>query len=158
MSNQGLESYHLFNKVIFLDEVVRQQWEEANENDIDYINKKNQKDFCKMLKDTNTVDTVGLTDIHDVTTNKVRLEETMQKIRDKIQKKLPKQKKVYGDMSSLLLTVEDNDDVFVEPIKVLKPKSKRDELLEGLNYLKSKKIKTVKDKESIYTLELLLKS
>jgi hypothetical protein len=46
----------------------------------------------------------------------------------------------------------------VEPIKVLKPKSKRDELLEGLNYLKSKKIKTVKDKESIYTLELLLKS
>ena len=73
------------------------------------------------------------------------------------QKKSPKQKKVYGDMSSLLLTVED-DDVFVEPIKVSKPKSKRDELLEGLNYLKSKKIKTVKDKESIYTLELLLKS
>jgi hypothetical protein len=58
-----------------------------------------------------------------------------------------------------LLTVEDDDDdVFVEPIKVSKPKSKRDELLEGLNYLKSKKIKTVKDKESIYTLELLLKS
>lgn len=74
------------------------------------------------------------------------------------QKKSPKQKKVYGDMSSLLLTVEDNDDVFVEPIKFSKPKSKRDELLEGLNYLKSKKIKTVKDKESIYTLELLLKS
>ena len=73
------------------------------------------------------------------------------------QKKSPKQKKVYGDMSSLLLTVED-DDVFVEHIKVSKPKSKRDELLEGLNYLKSKKIKTVKDKESIYTLELLLKS
>lgn len=75
------------------------------------------------------------------------------------QKKSPKQKKVYGDMSSLLLTVEDDDDdVFVEPIKVSKPKLKRDELLEGLNYLKSKKIKTVKDKESIYTLELLLKS
>ena len=74
------------------------------------------------------------------------------------QKKSPKQKNVYGDMSSLSLTVEDNDDVFVEPIKVSKPKSKRDELLEGLNYLKSKKIKTVKDKESIYTLELLLKS
>jgi hypothetical protein len=74
------------------------------------------------------------------------------------QKKSPKQKKVYGDMSSLLLTVEDDDYVFVEPIKVSNPKSKRDELLEGLNYLKSKKIKTVKDKESIYTLELLLKS
>jgi hypothetical protein len=72
------------------------------------------------------------------------------------QKKTPKQKKVYGDMSSLLLTVED-DDVFVEPVKVSKPKSKRDEILEGLNYLKSKEIKTVKDKESIYTLELLLR-
>jgi hypothetical protein len=72
------------------------------------------------------------------------------------QKKLPKQKKVYGDMSSLLLTVED-EDVFVDTVKVSKPKSKRDELLEGLNYLKSKEIKTVKDKESIYTLELLLK-
>ena len=41
---------------------------------------------------------------------------------------------------------EDDDDVFVEPIKVSKPKSKRDDLLEGLNYLKSKKIKTVKEK------------
>lgn len=73
------------------------------------------------------------------------------------QKKSPKQKKVCGDMSSLLLIVEDDEDVFVEPIKVSKPKSKRDEILEGLNYLKSKEIKTVKDKESIYTLELLLR-
>jgi len=72
------------------------------------------------------------------------------------QKKSPKQKKGYGDMSSLLLIVED-DNVFVEPVKVSKPKSKRDEILEGLNYLKSKEIKTVKDKESIYTLELLLR-
>ena len=38
------------------------------------------------------------------------------------------------------------------------PKSKRDELLESLNYLKSKKVKTKQDKESIYTLEMILKN
>jgi hypothetical protein len=37
-------------------------------------------------------------------------------------------------------------------------KSKRDELLESLNYLKSKKVKTKQDKESIYTLEMILKN
>ncbi len=49
----------------------------------------------EMLKDTNTVDSVGLTEIHDVTTNKSRLEETMQKIREKIQKNLVTQQKVF---------------------------------------------------------------
>ena len=38
------------------------------------------------------------------------------------------------------------------------PKSKRDELLESLNYLKSKETKTKQDKESIYTLEMVLKN
>jgi hypothetical protein len=38
------------------------------------------------------------------------------------------------------------------------PKSKRDELLESLNYLKSKSVKTKQDKESIYTLEVILKN
>jgi hypothetical protein len=38
------------------------------------------------------------------------------------------------------------------------PKSKRDDLLESLNYLKSKKVKTKQDKESIYTLEMILKN
>jgi hypothetical protein len=73
------------------------------------------------------------------------------------QNKSPKQKKVYGDMSPLLLPIEGDDDVIVNPVKVSKPKSKKDELLEGLNYLKSKEFKTIKDRESIYTLELLLR-
>ncbi len=74
------------------------------------------------------------------------------------QNKSPKQKKVYGDMSSLLLPIEeDGNNDLVESVIVSKPKSKKDELLEGLNYLKSKEVKTIKDKESIYTLELLLR-
>ena len=44
------------------------------------------------------------------------------------------------------------------PQKKSQPKSKRDELLESLDYLKSKKTKTKKDKESIYTLEMILKN
>ena len=36
----------------------------------------------------------------------------------------------------------------------VKPKTKKDELLQALNYLKSKKEKKKQDKESIYTLEL----
>jgi hypothetical protein len=49
----------------------------------------------EMLKDTNTVDSVGLTEIHDITTNKTRLEETLQKIREKIQKNVVTQQKVF---------------------------------------------------------------
>ena len=37
-------------------------------------------------------------------------------------------------------------------------KNKRDELLESLEYLKSKKVKTKQDKDSIYTLEMILKN
>jgi len=37
-------------------------------------------------------------------------------------------------------------------------KSKNEELVSSLNYLKSKKIKTKQDKESIYTLEMILKN
>ena len=39
-----------------------------------------------------------------------------------------------------------------------KPKSKKDELLASLSYLKSKPNKTKQDRESIYTLEMVLKS
>ena len=42
--------------------------------------------------------------------------------------------------------------------KKAQPKSKRDELLESLKYLKSKEVKTKQDKESIYTLEMVLKN
>lgn len=37
-------------------------------------------------------------------------------------------------------------------------KTKKDELLESLEYLKSKKTKSKQDKESIYTLEMVLKN
>lgn len=37
-------------------------------------------------------------------------------------------------------------------------KSKKDELLDSLNYLKNKKVKTKQDKESIYSLEMVLKN
>ena len=38
------------------------------------------------------------------------------------------------------------------------PKSKKEEILQSLEYLKSKQTKTKQDKESIYTLEMILKS
>jgi hypothetical protein len=45
-----------------------------------------------------------------------------------------------------------------KPIVEVKKPSKRDELLESLTYLKSKKAKTKQDKDSIYTLEMILKN
>lgn len=38
------------------------------------------------------------------------------------------------------------------------PKSKKEEVLQSLEYLKSKEVKTKQDKDSIYTLEMVLKS
>jgi len=38
------------------------------------------------------------------------------------------------------------------------PKSKKQEIIDSLNYLKSKPVKTKKDKESIYSLEMVLKN
>jgi hypothetical protein len=40
----------------------------------------------------------------------------------------------------------------------LKPKNKKDEIVDSLNYLKSKPNKTKQDKDSIYTLEMILKN
>ena len=37
-------------------------------------------------------------------------------------------------------------------------KSKKEEVLKSLEYLKSKQVKTKQDKDSIYTLEMVLKS
>lgn len=48
--------------------------------------------------------------------------------------------------------------VKVEEKKKVQPKNKRDELLQSLKYLKSKEVKTKQDKESIYTLEMILKN
>ena len=43
-------------------------------------------------------------------------------------------------------------------VEVKKTKSKKEELVDNLTYLKSKKTKTKQDKESIYTLEMVLKN
>lgn len=44
-------------------------------------------------------------------------------------------------------------------VKEVKPtSSKKQEIMDSLSYLKSKKIQTKKDKESIYTLEMVLKN
>ena len=43
-------------------------------------------------------------------------------------------------------------------VSISSTKSKRDELLDSLNYLKNKKVKTKQDKESIYSLEMVLKN
>ena len=41
---------------------------------------------------------------------------------------------------------------------VLKPSNKKQELLSSLAYLKNKKVKTKQDRDSIYTIEMFLKS
>ena len=43
-------------------------------------------------------------------------------------------------------------------VSVQNTKSKKDEILDSLNYLKNKKVKTKQDKESIYSLEMVLKN
>jgi hypothetical protein len=43
-------------------------------------------------------------------------------------------------------------------VQIKKPTTKKDELLESLGYLKSKKIKTKQDKDSIGVLEAVLKN
>ena len=58
----------------------------------------------------------------------------------------PKQKEViYVDNSTSVVSVQNT-------------KSKKDEILDSLNYLKNKKVKTKQDKESIYSLEMVLKN
>lgn len=44
------------------------------------------------------------------------------------------------------------------PNSPLKPNDKKEELIESLEYLNSKKRKTKQDKESIYMLESILKN
>ena len=58
----------------------------------------------------------------------------------------PNQKEViYVDNSTPVVSVQNT-------------KSKKDEILDSLNYLKNKKVKTKQDKESIYSLEMVLKN
>jgi hypothetical protein len=50
------------------------------------------------------------------------------------------------------------DQIFEVEDVITKPKSKKDEIIQSLNYLKSKDVKTKQDRDSIYTLEMILKN
>ena len=54
--------------------------------------------------------------------------------------------------------VNKTKEVFIQPVVETKVKSKKDELMESLTYLKNKSKKTKQDNESIYTLEMVLKN
>ena len=65
----------------------------------------------------------------------------------------PKQKEVIYVERPVTSQVENN--MIVSSVS---SKSKKDEVIESLNYLKSKKVKTKQDKDSIYSLEMVLKN
>ena len=54
--------------------------------------------------------------------------------------------------------VNKTQEVFIQPVVETKVKSKKDELMESLVYLKNKSNKTKQDSNSIYTLEMVLKN
>jgi hypothetical protein len=60
---------------------------------------------------------------------------------------------IYSENKSLK---KPNDLKFTETKKEVK--DSKQELLNSLSYLKNKKVKTKQDKESIYTLEMVLKN
>lgn len=57
-----------------------------------------------------------------------------------------------------LLSEEDSEDVSTQDVVLDYKLDKRKEILDSLAYLKSKEFKTNKDRESIYTLETVLKN
>ena len=65
----------------------------------------------------------------------------------------PKQKEVIYVETPIHTRVENNMSV-----SSVSNKSKKDDVLEYLNYLKSKKVKTKQYKDSIYSLEMVLKN
>ena len=65
----------------------------------------------------------------------------------------PKQTEVVYLEKPVTYQVENN-----MTVSSVSSKSKKDEILESLNYLKSKKVKTKQDKDSIYSLEMILKN
>jgi hypothetical protein len=65
----------------------------------------------------------------------------------------PKQNNVVYIEKPVVSQVQNN-----MTVSSVSSKSKKDEVLESLNYLKNKKVKTKQDKESIYSLEMVLKN
>jgi hypothetical protein len=60
-----------------------------------------------------------------------------------------------ADYSDIFSDEDDDDFSYVE---VSKPNNKKQEVIDGLKYLKSKKTKTKQDLDSIYTLEMVLRT
>ena len=75
-----------------------------------------------------------------------------------------------ADIYQILYPVKEKEIVYVDRIiykgtsenmsvsSVSNPNTKKDELTESLDYLKNKKVKSKQDKESIYSLEVVLKN
>ena len=75
-----------------------------------------------------------------------------------------------ADIYQILYPVKEKEIVYVDRIiykgtfenmsvsSVSNPNTKKDELIESLDYLKNKKVKSKQDKESIYSLEMVLKN
>jgi len=85
--------------------------------------------------------------------------ELLEEYRNEKPKSIPVIKSKPKSLSLPKPVVEEVELIDHEDVEVIsKPKTKRDELLESLSYLKSKTFKTKQDRESIYTLEVVLKN
>jgi hypothetical protein len=65
---------------------------------------------------------------------------------------------IYGYKESL---VKNNNKLGYSPVVITKDKivnNKKQEIINSINYLRNKSVKTKQDKESIYTLEMVLKN
>ena len=75
-----------------------------------------------------------------------------------------------ADIYQILYPVKEKEVVYVDRIvykgtsknvsvsSVSNPNTKKDEILNSLEYLKNKKVKSKQDKDSIYSLEMVLKN
>lgn len=60
--------------------------------------------------------------------------------------------------STISIVAEPQIQYTTEPVSSVKPTDKKTELIKSLEYLKGKKNPTKQDKESIYTIEMVLKN
>ena len=67
---------------------------------------------------------------------------------------------IYNTKPSVVKTdeVDIYESIFADVEVISKPKSKKDEVIESLSYLRNKPNPTKQDKESIYSLEMVLRN
>jgi hypothetical protein len=67
---------------------------------------------------------------------------------------------IYNTKPSVVKTdeVDIYESIFADVEVISKPKSKKDEVIESLSYLRNKPNPTKQDKESIYALEMVLRN